>query len=805
MSERAESAGFRERIAGKWQIPLLVLAVGLLTASLLRIERPDAALPVDWVCDRIAAEIEGRMYTLAAADARKLITNLADREDPEAAATRGRANLLLARAIGLRAREAAETGGVGVTAAQDVLDGYRKAEDAGLVLDWQDHQSIALAYEWLDRHDAAVGAYRSAIRAAPPNDALDLRKRVIELSEFPLRVETPQVHAALDSLLRDLCLEEGRLDLLEWAVQRKVDLLCAEERFGEALTLLADLRPVVQPTPRRESFEYVVAWVLYRLGRFDEAEAALRSLRNRLAIRDEVHARSGWLLGRVVLSDGGPQRPAEALSFFRDVISAHATGLYVAASRLGLAEALASLERYDEALEQYGTVVDLLPAYDASPVLNREVVRASMTVVAAQLRQRGRYEQALAFLAPAVGLVDRDNTELLSTYLQRLGDWRAALARRLQAGAKELPAGEAEARDELFGRARELLVSAAQTYLELARVNTLNEPRSAAAAWRAADLFDEAGDRQRAVLVLREFVRERPGHSLVPRALLRLGQSLQAMGRFEEAIEAYQENYRRFPRTPDAGSALVPLARCFLALGPERQEQAEKTLRIILDESPVFTPQAPEFADALFMLADLYSRQGRFEEAIPRFREALERYPGDARVARAEFLLADAYRQSALALREDLKKAEFVGERRRLEAEHRTRLQEAAELFGQLVRRFEDRDEASLGELERLFLRYGRLYEADCWFEMGRHGEALKRYERAAWVYRDTPSALAAYMQIINCHVYRGEAEQARAALRRARRLLRTVPDEQFRDVALNGSRAEWEQYFNWIDQTNLF
>jgi tetratricopeptide (TPR) repeat protein len=277
------------------------------------------------------------------------------------------------------------------------------------------------------------------------------------------------------------------------------------------------------------------------------------------------------------------------------------------------------------------------------------------------------------------------------------------------------------------------------------------------------------------------------------------------MGRYEEAIEAYQENHRRFPRTPDAGSALVPLARCYMALGPQHYEQASKTLRIILEDSPVFTPQAPEYADALFMFADLLSRQSRFEETIPLLQEAIERYPDDARMKRAEFLLADAYRQSGFALREDLKRAEFVGQRKRLEAEHAERVEEAAQLFGRLVHRFEVREESELDELEALFLRYARLYEADCLFELGRYAEALKKYERAAWIYRESPSALAAYGQIINCHMFLGQTTEARAALRRARHLMEAVPETRFADPALSGTRTEWEQYFNWLGQADLF
>ncbi|MCP4251284.1 MAG: tetratricopeptide repeat protein [bacterium] len=804
MSVRPELVRIRDRLAGKWQIPLLLVSVALLVGSLMQLEPPDAQVPVETLIQRIEAEIEGRMYGLAVTDCRRLLDALVERDrdadEGKLSEETGRVNLLLAQALALRA-DAPE--GRSPAEAQGVIAAYEKAAAAGQTLTWQDHRRIGLAREWQQQFDAAVTSYEQAVAGAG-DEGLELRRRIIELMQHPLEVGDEKIHAALDSFLTDA---RDRPELMQWAVTRKVELLAAEGKTDEALTLLDQLRPLFEPTPYLSPFDYMVAWTLYRAAEFDRAEATLRDLRNRQTVRNEVTARSGWLLGRVVLRDDGPQRPAEALAFFREVVGSRATGLYADAARLGQAEALALLERFDQALEQYQFVIEVLGKYTDSRILNPDVVRTSMTVTAEQLSGEERFAQALAFLEPAAELVDRDDIEAMSTYLQRLGDWRSALARTLREEAAALPAEETseQQRQALLDRSESLLLSAGETFLRLARINTPNEARAAAGAWRAADRFDEAGDRARAAAVLREFIRERPNHNLVSRALRRLGESLQALGRYDEAVDAYQENLRRFPRTPDAGSALVPLARCFLALGPEYYDQAEKTCRIILEDSPIFTPQAPEFADALFLLGDLLSRQGRFEETIPRLREAMQRYPDDSRRVRAEFLLGDAYRQSGLALREDLANARFMGERDRLRAEHVRRLEEAAKLFQRLIVRYEDRDATELDESEALFLRYARLYEADCLYELRRYAEALKRYERAAWIYRDTPLALAAYVQIINCHRYLGYPGEARAALRRAQYLVQAIPESQFAEAESNGRRADWEQYLTWVEQSELF
>jgi tetratricopeptide (TPR) repeat protein len=278
------------------------------------------------------------------------------------------------------------------------------------------------------------------------------------------------------------------------------------------------------------------------------------------------------------------------------------------------------------------------------------------------------------------------------------------------------------------------------------------------------------------------------------------------MGLFAAAVETYRANLRRFPRTPDAGSGLIPLARCYMTLGGEENlELAEKTLvDHILADSPVFTPQAPEFCDALFLLGDLYSGQERFEDSITVLEEALDRYPEDERAVRARLLLANAYRRSALALKADLQETRKASEWPRLRAEMATRLQRAAELFALLVRTFEARDEGDMTDLERLFLKQSRLYQADCLFEMGRHAEAAALYETAAFVYRGEPVALSAYIQVINCRLSLGQLAEARTALRRAEYLLKIMPDRVFEGEYAGQSREEWKRFLDWLDRTKL-
>jgi len=291
----------------------------------------------------------------------------------------------------------------------------------------------------------------------------------------------------------------------------------------------------------------------------------------------------------------------------------------------------------------------------------------------------------------------------------------------------------------------------------------------------------------------------------VPRAILRAGQLFQAMGRIQDAIATYQMCFRRFPRTLEGARALVPLAECYLALGPGHEEDAEKTLRIVLEDSEVFTPQAPEFADSLFLLGELLARRGEFERAIATMEEALVRFPDDPRVERTRFLLADAYRRSALALKRESRDATYAAEIQMMQAQARERFAEAGRLYRELIDAFDGRGLNSLEPLERVYHRHARLYEADCHFEMHEYRQALKLYQEAAALFQHSTSGLAAYVQIINCHVFLGQPREARAALARAEILVDSMPNEAFENDVSPETRQDWDRYFHWLTETGLF
>jgi len=198
-------------------------------------------------------------------------------------------------------------------------------------------------------------------------------------------------------------------------------------------------------------------------------------------------------------------------------------------------------------------------------------------------------------------------------------------------------------------------------------------------------------------------------------------------------------------------------------------------------------------------------RQQSFEEAISTLEDALKRYEADAASMRARFLLADSYRRSALALRDEAADVTFAGELQQIRAEARSRLERAATLYRQLIDEFEDRDPTRLTAIEKLYLRHAYLYEADCYFETLDYQAALKLYEDAAGAFQDTTSSLAAYVQIINCDVFLGRPNEAQAALARALILVDAMPQSSYDESLSPEKREDWRRYFQWLGESELF
>jgi len=792
MSDATYNAtSLRERFAGKWQIPAALISALLLAAVALNVKSPDRQLTVEQHLERAVRLIDQGLFLQARQICDRVLTwpEITDHQ-------RGLLKLKIARASYGQAQRNFDNSDAG---ARRLIKAYEAATEFGAELTGVDHRRLAQLHERIDELVAALREYENArVKTLPP--ALSDRRRIIELSEYPLNKSSEQIASMLDAFIEDA---GDSIDDLSWALGRRLEMLSTDEGWRAANELIQRFAPKFENTAYAPEFDYLTALALWGSKRYDKAERLLRDLMGRITVSDPVYSKAGWLLGRVVMFDGKPQRPQEAAAIFQDVISTHADRYYTTASWVGMAEALAYLRRHDEALKAYRTAIDDIASMRGHRLVNPDTIRASLSVISNERRHADDLETALDYLRLAMELVSPDDHDVRGQYLDRLGDLSAALGRsKIEESHRRRAEVDTVEADRLEKAGAHYLSESGEAYFELASLSTLNEARAARAMWAAAGMFDEAGLDERAIHVLRTYLAERPGSDVIPHLLLRLGQTLKRVGRCDEAVEVFQRAFSEYPRSIHANAALVPMAECYMAMGPEHAAKAEQALLAITENSEIYTPAAPEYRDALLALGEHYSNQERYEDAIVILDEFVTNHGDDARMTSALFLTAEAYRKSAMAIKEELLDPSFAGDAGRMATERIRRLRLAEQLYAAMRDRTDVESAADWTPLQRVYAREALLNQAWTLFELGRYADALKLYERATWVYKDSPAGLGAYMQAINCHIFLGNHREAILALRRATHMVETIDEEKFTQTEGLETRADWRRYFQWVGET---
>ena len=105
----------------------------------------------------------------------------------------------------------------------------------------------------------------------------------------------------------------------------------------------------------------------------------------------------------------------------------------------------------------------------------------------------------------------------------------------------------------------------------------------------------------------------------------------------------------------------------------------------------------------------------------------------------------------------------------------------------------------------KLYHKLSHFYRADCAYDLGRFEEAIKLYDAATLKYQDDPSALSAYVQIVNSYCALGKMDDARTANERAKWLLRKMPESSFSGDSFPMPKAYWEQWLKWTNNAGLW
>jgi tol-pal system protein YbgF len=129
------------------------------------------------------------------------------------------------------------------------------------------------------------------------------------------------------------------------------------------------------------------------------------------------------------------------------------------------------------------------------------------------------------------------------------------------------------------------------------------QPEQAAAVKKKADMGDDpvaaykkglnlvrGGEPVRGRRALESFTARWPGHGLAPNALYWIGESFYNEDRYDKAILAFKEVYRRFPEHPKAAASLLKTAYSYQKIGDVNN--AKFHLTVLIEDFPDSDPAA---------------------------------------------------------------------------------------------------------------------------------------------------------------------------------------------------------------------
>lgn len=780
------SAGPNARLSQLWQFPLLLISVALFAVAAYLFIDPHGGPTIDEKIGVGQTLLDNGRWDAAVAQLNKLLVS----EELDAP-HEGKIHLMLAESLemGLKQQKADIP-----SYHKQLIEQTRLAMGMGIKLDAQSYRRMGESYEALHKPAEALENYRKAI-SLDSAQALQLQRKVITLQLD--QDELAAAEASLDDYLvqRDISdAERG------WAMGIKAQMLIDQGKFIDARILLDQALRLASDTVALGEVNYRLGYCAYKLNDLEESERYLRVARDYLQIGHPLDADAAYFLGRIYQDRDDA---AIANSYYQIVMTSHIDSKVMPLALLGRALGRIKLKQEEAGLHDLQSLVKEIDGKETRQKLKSPAV-VGLRQASSMLAARENYQGALEVLAHEQTLDPTPAAE----FFERLGAVYERRADQLEGSLAAAPPNERSKRGIQVQRMRTLAGDAYVTYSQ--KLTLTDDNGYGEAMWRGINLYDRAAATQFVISALEVFTSERPDDRLAPEATLRLGRAYQAAGLFDKAISSFQRIQWRYPQSLQRSQAAVPLAQAFIAKGPEHYSKAESVLLGVINDNPLLDPSAEEFKQALFDLAQLYYRTKRFEEAVTSLEEFVQRYPVDERMGQLLFLMGDSYRKSAGLLDARLAAAKIqpngevpVVDLSEAQAARRQRLDKARDLYGQVIERYRTR--APKTDLDKLYYKLAHFYRADCLYDLEQYVEAVKLYDAAALRYQDDPSALAAYVQIVNAYCAMGQFEEARSATERAKWLLRRMPAEAFSEGNFSMPKTYWEQQLQWTGAAGMW
>lgn len=774
-----------------WQLPTLLFAVGIFGYAAYLFVDPQ---PGPSVADRVGAARE--LLRQERAEASIEVLNKLLKTEKLERKQQGEVHLLLARSLEMGMSDAKYKAPVNY---EQIVKQTQYALQCDLELSADDYRRLAAAQESLGDVKNALSNYRRAMSLDRDRE-LALNRKLIELL-----FEDGQQEGADQEIASYLDVPDITDAERSWALGLRAQIQIDRGDLVDARVTLgqAEKYGIATNQSLQGELAYRLGYAAWKGGDLSDGERQFLLARQLLGISHQLDADAA--LGLAMISIANNQNDA-AMAYLQSVMVSHPDSKAEPLARLQRGMIRARAGDRDAALEDLTRVVKQVDSKKSLDKLRSEVAE---TLVQAEsiFTARGELNAAIELLAHQQTLTPQPPTPFFS----RLANVLEKRAAQLQEEAEGLTGSEKLKRLQKF---RETLARAGAAYITLSNKLVLVDDQAyAESLWKGIDCYDRAGDTPAAISALEVFIAERPNDTLTPEALLRLGRTYQAAGMIEKAIAAYQHNQFRYPTSLAASKSAVPLAQAYISKGPDSYAKAEQVLLSVLDNNPMLTPDSNEFRQALFELGNLFYKMGRFEEAVAKLEEFSTRYPNDPRQTQLKFVMGDSYRKSATALGEtiaafDAGKLEPINngklvDRVEMVVARRDRLRKARELYDEVV--FIFRDDLPSADMDQLYLKLAHFYRADCLFDLLDYDNAIKFYDIAARRYQNDPSALAAYVQIVNSYVALNKPNEARAANERAKWMLRRIPPEAFGETSFNISRQYWEQWLGFAGESGLW
>jgi tetratricopeptide (TPR) repeat protein len=772
------------RLAQLWQLPLLLVSLGLFAYAAYLFIDPQPGLTVE---ERINSA--KTFLAQERPDAANQLLNRIVTSEKLSAEQQGEIHLLIAESIDMRQKQLRIAVPVNYI---NIIEQTRQANGNGAKLDWQAYRRLGEAYESLRKPAEALDSYRNAMNLDPTH-SLRLMRKVIDL-QLAQDDTTPAMHSLEEYLKSNQLTDVER----SWALGEKANLLIDERKFSEARLLLDQALKLSADPIGQGEVNYHLGYCAYKLGNSPEAERYLRAAREQLRTQHPLDADAAYLLGKIAQERGDN---AVAISFYDIVLVSHIDSKVAHSELMGRVVCRIAGGLDDAGLTDLHDLVEQIQSHN-----NRQKLKDQAIVA---LQQGSQILTGRQNLSGALELLSYEQTlqpDPTANFYARLGNVFEDRAEQLE---RSIPTSQGAERIRREQQVRESRTHAGDAFIAYSRKLTLADDKGyGEALWKGIDLYDRASNVQCVISALDLFASERPEDPLAPEALLKLGRAYQAAGLFDKAIDAFSRNQFRYPKSLAASKSAVPLAQAYVAKGPDSYGKAESVLISVIEDNPLVTPEAEEFRQALFELAQLYYRTARYEEAVARLEEFTQRYKTDDRMGQLLFLMADSYRKSASTLDTRLASADTTPGAGAVDvvaaaAAKRDRLLKARGLYDQVVELY--KNQPPNGTIDKLYLKLSHFYRADCMYDLGDYPEAIKLYDAAAFRYQDDPSALAAYVQIVNSYCALGKIQDAKTANERAKLMLRRIPAESFNNGTFAMPKEYYAQWLKWTSESGLW